>query len=234
MIARRDLLIGGACLAAAGAAYGLKPRRHVSLLGEAQLADVIPRRFGTWVSHDVTDLVAPREEESLASRLYSQTVGRIYQQSSGGPAVMALIAHGDTQSDSLQLHRPEVCYPFFGFAISGNRALHLPVGGRASIPARQLVAKAPTRQESIVYWSRLGNFLPIDSGEQRVDRFKTALGGYIADGLLARFSIAGAASEEAFAAIKAFIPALVEATAPARRKVLIGETLAAAMTGGGA
>jgi EpsI family protein len=233
MIARRDLLIGGACAVAAAAAYGLKPRRHVSLLGKAALADVVPRTFGGWVSHDVTDLVAPREENSLASRLYSQTVGRVYQHGDTGAQVMMLLAHGDTQSDSLQLHRPEVCYPFFGFAISGNRPLHLPLGGGVTIPARRLVATAPGRQESIVYWSRLGDFIPIDSSEQRVDRFKTALSGYIADGLLARFSIAGNAAEAAFATLEEFVPELVRATTPNQRKVLVGESLARAMGAGG-
>ena len=79
---------------------------HVSLLGDDKLADVVPRRFGAWTSHDVSDLVAPKTEDSLSARLYSQTVGRTYLNTETGAEVMALIAHGDTQSNSLQLHRP--------------------------------------------------------------------------------------------------------------------------------
>jgi len=231
MIARRDILMGGACVVAAGAALALRPRRHVSLLGKDALATIVPRQFGDWSSHDVSDLVAPKTEDNLSAKLYNQTVGRVYRNLATGSDVMVLIAHGDTQSDSLQLHRPEVCYPAFGFAISDNRPLRLRLSGEASIPARRLVAKAPGRRESIVYWSRLGDFMPVNSGEQRLDRLKTAMGGYVADGLLARFSMTSLPPEEAFPVLQDFVLGLVAATPVDKRKVLIGERLVRAMIG---
>ena len=60
--------------------------------------------------------VAPETPDSLAARLYGETVGRIYRQQSTGDQVIMLMAHGDVESNELQLHRPEVCYPAFGFA----------------------------------------------------------------------------------------------------------------------
>jgi EpsI family protein len=229
MINRRDLLIGGACLAAAGAAYGLKPRRRVSLQGSAKLEQVVPRRFAGWSSRDVSDLVAPKTEDSLAAKLYGETVGRVYAPLAGEIEIMMLLAHGDTQSNDLQLHRPEVCYPAFGFAISNSQPIQLPLPGGVKLPARRLVATAPGRQENIIYWSRLGEFLPTDGSQQRLDRLDTAMHGYVADGLLARFSVLGSDPGTAFEAVSDFIGQLVKAVPPGQRRSLIGSPRASAM-----
>lgn len=231
MIDRRNLVIGAACVAAAGTAYALKPRRHVSLLGRRLLEDIVPKAFGEWSSQQVSNLVAPKKEEgTLAAKLYSQTVERTYRNVVTGAEVMTLIAHGDTQSDALQFHRPEICYPAFGFAITQNQPTQLSLPGGARIPARHLVADGPGRREVIVYWSRLGEYLPIDGGEQRRDRLKTAMAGNISDGLLARFSLLGASPETSFAVLDPFVAGLIMATRPDQRDALIGTQLATKLT----
>ena len=229
MIARRDLLIGGACVAAGAAAYELTPRHRISLQGSAKLEQIVPRRFGAWTSRDVSDLVAPQTPDSLMAKLYSEAVGRVYLHASTGAEVMMLLAHGDTQSNDLQLHRPEVCYPAFGFAISKSMAIALPLAGGVTVPARRLVAVAPGRQENIVYWSRLGEYLPIDGTQQRLDRLKTAMAGRVYDGLLARFSMIGSDTDTAFASVEGFIGELVLAVRGVQRVSLIGTTRASAM-----
>ena len=232
MTGRRDFLIGGACLAAAGAAYGLVPRRHVALLKAGlRMDDIVPTAFGEWTSRSVTDLVAPKEEDSLSSRLYGQTVGRIYSRPQGDGEIMMLLAYGDTQSDDLQLHRPEICYPVFGFAISHSEVVQLPLAPGASLPTRRLVADAPDRRETIMYWSRLGEFLPLDKKQQQIDRLRTAMDGNIADGLLARFSVLGADADLSTNLLASFIPPLLRAVAPGRRQALIGSKLAGALAG---
>jgi EpsI family protein len=222
MVARRDLLIAGACLAAAAGAYGLKPRRSVSLQGAARLDQFVPRKLGDWTSRDVSDLVAPPTPDSLAARLYGETVGRIYTQASTGAEVMMLLAHGNTQSNDLQLHRPEVCYPAFGFAITNSAAIEMPLPGGVTLPARHLVATAPGREENIVYWSRLGEYLPINGNQQRLDRLRTAMQGFVADGLLARFSMVGSDPQASFATLVPFIGQLVMAVPSRQRVSLIG------------
>jgi len=104
MISRRDLLIGGMLVGASASAYALTPRRKMSLLGERELAKLIPEQFGTWKTVPSDALVVPETEDSLAAQLYSESVGRVYA-TPNNEAVMMLIAYGDTQSDSLQLHR---------------------------------------------------------------------------------------------------------------------------------
>jgi EpsI family protein len=230
MIGRRDLLVGTTCLAGAGVAYALQPRRRVSLLERGRtVEEIVPRTFGVWKSQDVTDLVAPKIEDSLASRLYGETVGRVYRNGETGEEIMMLLAHGDTQSEDLQLHRPEICYPAFGFSISQNAVTDVGLAPNVAIPSRRMVADAPERRENIVYWSRLGEFLPLDRRQQQVDRLKTAMKGDIADGLLARFSMLSMDPTGAVSVIERFIPLLVRAVAPDQREVLIGTQRAAAL-----
>ena len=235
MINRRDMIVGATCLAGSGAEYFLKPRRRVSLLPSGQTVDqAVPRAFGPWASHDVSDLVAPKIEGSLASRLYGETVGRVYAHAVTGAEIMMLLAHGDTQSEDLQLHRPEICYPAFGFAIQHSVAVDVPVAPGVAVPSRTLVAVAPDRRETIIYWSRLGEYLPVDRKQQQLDRLRTAMSGVVADGLLARFSMVSQDSQAAFGTLTDFIPALLQAVRRERRPVLIGTTRAAAMAAAGA
>ncbi len=223
MITRRDALVGSACLAAAGASYGLTPRRRVSLLGSnRKLESIVPIAFAEWTSQDVSDLVAPKVEGSLVAKLYNESLGRVYTNSVTGFQVMALLAHGDTQTDDLQLHRPETCYPAFGFTIRSSSVFDLIIHGPVSIPSRRLVADAPERRENIVYWSRLGEYLPISRQQQQVDRMATAFQGNIADGLLSRFSVVDSDTTRAFAVLEGFIPKLVLSVAKSDRAALIG------------
>ena len=226
MTSRRDILIGCACLAGAGTAYALVPRRKVSLLGPVTVASIVPRSFGDWVSRDVTDLVAPKEEDSLASRIYGETVGRVYSRPAGGAQIMMLLAHGDTQSDDLQLHRPEVCYPAFGYAISQNREVDIPLAAGAAVQGRSLVATAPESQETILYWSRLGEYFPTSRGQQHFDRTRTAMQGIVADGILARFSVEGGRPADAYEAMQPFVSQLIRSMKPTHRAALVGTVLA--------
>jgi len=226
---RRNLLLAAACFVGAGAAYGMTPRKHVSLMAGQNLADIVPAAFGGWTSRDVTDLVAPNTQDSLASRLYDQTLERIYADANSGAEVMVLLAHGDTQSNQLQLHRPETCYPAFGFELSDNRQVDLRIGANAVLPGRQMVADAPGRRENVIYWTRLGDLLPSSDNEQRLDRLTAALQGYIADGLLARFSIAAEDSARALTSVRAFIQDFLWATPSPARRGLVGTRIAAAM-----
>jgi EpsI family protein len=234
MTTRRDILLSAACVATAGAAYAFTPRRRISLLGAGRkLEDVVPRTIGDWASQDVTDLVAPKIEGSLVTKLYNQTVGRVYTNARTGTEIMALLAHGDTQSDDLQLHRPESCYPAFGFWIRSSQVVDLKIFGSVTVPSRRLVAEAPERRESIIYWSRLGEYLPLDRRQQQFDRMATAFNGNIADGLLTRFSIVNPDIEASFRTMEGFIPQLVRSVAPPDRPVLIGTTRSAELVADG-
>ena len=230
MIERRDFLIGGACLAATAGAEVLRPHKRVALLGEQKLESIIPKSFGVWKAQEAEGIVTPQTEDSLAARLYNQSVGRMYA-GPEGRAVMLLIAYGNTQSDTLQLHRPEVCYPAFGFTVTENRPARFDLGRGAFVPGRNLVATAPGRDERISYWTRIGEYLPTSNSEQRQMKFRIALSGIIPDGVLVRISNTEADDTEGFALNERFAADLLQAVPAAVRPALITSDKARQLAG---
>ena len=222
---RRELLLGGGCAAALGAAEWLRPRQHVSLFGQAKLTQLIPTQMGDWIRAEGGDIIMPRTEGSLASTLYADQLARNYRHRDGGPLVMLLAAHGDSQSDLLQLHRPESCYPAIGFSIHERRDFPLSLAPDVTIPAVAMNARTAGRSEDLLYWTRLGEYLPTSASEQRRDRLRTAMDGFVSDWVLIRASSLRY-DGPAFPRIADFLQALVGALPQAGRRALIGTGLA--------
>jgi EpsI family protein len=222
MIARRDLLIGAACLAGAVGGAALKPRRDVQLLKGGKVADLTPATFGGWTSEDVGDPYAVNGKGTLSAKLYNELVVRQYINQAAEVGIVMLLAYGGKQSDELQLHRPEVCYPAFGYNLVRNEPLSLPIAPGVTLPARRLAAEMDDHRESIIYWSRLGELLPQDAGQQRAARLRSGMQGIVPDGLLCRFSMVGENVEQNWKVLDAFVVELLAAIAPGKRNVLIG------------
>ena len=226
MIDRRDLLIGGACAIAATSAQALKPRNKVTLLGKVNLEDVTPRRFQNWSEAHVGQVVQPESDDSLAKTLYNQRVARVYADQASNAFVMLLLAYGNTQSDLLQLHRPETCYPAFGFSLSSFSRTAIPLANGAAVPATNLVATIEQRMENVTYWTRIGEFLPRTQTEQRIDKLKTAFEGVIPDGILVRCSTLGDNTAACMDLNRRFLSQLIASIAPRYRPAFIGSALA--------
>ena len=217
---RRALFAGALCVGGALVAQGLKPHKYVSLLQSTKLDDLVPRRFGAWSSEDVGDPLAINGPGTLSSKLYNQLVTRAYSDGLGQPILM-LLAHGERQSDELQLHRPEICYPAFGYALLENEPMAVPLGGQVGLPARRLLAKSPSNEESVIYWTRLGEHFPVSFNEQRTARFRDTLAGVVPDGILCRFSTADNTAG-AWPRLEQFVRTLLAATSAPGRRVLVG------------
>jgi EpsI family protein len=217
------------CLMAAAGAFALKPRRRFSLLADKKLSDVTPREIPGWVSTDVGDLTASSTPDSLVSRLYGELVQRVYHNQTSGDEVMVLLAHGDSQTNDLQVHRPEECYPAFGYELGRDRSIALPVSNGVTVPARMLLATAVGGSEGVVYWVRMGENLPNTEQAQRVVRLQTAMQGFVADGLLARFSVSTTDDDAALAIIGGFVQSLLGAVDATNRAAFIGTARAALM-----
>lgn len=225
---RRDLVFGAMGLAALGTAEALRPRRRLRLLEKGTVKGALPVAFGNWSSEESSDYIGPELSGSLTRALYSELVPRTYYHETTGEAVMMLAAYGDTQSDLLQLHRPEFCYPAVGFNLQMSRPAQVPLGEGLALPSRKVVATTQQRTENIIYWTRMGEDLPQSAGEQRTTRISQSIQGYIPDGILMRLSALGE-SEEAFAMLEQFIPALLKAIPMPDRKAFIGTRLSTAI-----
>ena len=98
-----------------------------------------------------------------------------------------------------------------------------------TVPCRRLVATSSERQETILYWTRLGEAFPTTVTEQRLERLRTAMHHYIPDGLLARFSVVGPDKVSSLAIMERFVPDLVMHVAANQRRALIGTARASAL-----
>ena len=232
MISRRHLMIGAVCAGAAAAGAAAKPRREVTLLAGKSLDDIVPAAFGRWRAQDIADPLALNTEGALSARLYTQQLARLYTHAETLDGIVLMMAYGARQTNELQLHRPEVCYPAFGFTLSRNEATQIALPQGVGLPARQMLATADERLESVVYWARLGEFLPTSGAAQRVDRVRIALQGVVPDGLLARFSTPSSADPApAWNLIRSFAASLILAVAAPDRAALIGAQRARRLNG---
>lgn len=227
MSGRRELILGGLAVGALAAAEGLRPRRRLKLLQDGTIAGRLPAAVGAWREEDVSGLVGPPEGQ-LARSLYSEIVSRVYRNQDSWAGIMLLAAYGDTQSDLLQLHRPEACYPAVGFNIASTRAATLALSGGATLPVRHVVATTKERTENILYWARMGEDLPQSSGGQRAARLENAVRGYVTDGILVRLSMLGE-PEQSFPILDQFTAQMLQGIARSKRPALIGTRLSQQM-----
>lgn len=217
---RRDLLIGGATLAAAGTAFARMPHDPLMLIGKDQLDKIVPLKIGDWTFDTTSGLVLPPPDQ-LARLLYDQQVARSYTSPDQLP-VMLLLAYGSSQSGMLQIHRPEICYPASGFKLTETEVTSVPLPAGKMLPSRSFTANSDTRVEQVLYWTRIGELVPTGWWGQRLAVVRSNLHGKIPDGLLVRLSTVSNDADQAQATLKKFARAMLEEMPLATRRMLIG------------
>ncbi len=217
---RRDLLVGGAALAAAATAAARMPRRTIIRIGKDQLDHIIPLRVGSWSYESASGFVLPPPDQ-MARLLYDQQLTRSYSAPDQLP-VMLLLAYGSSQGGMLQIHRPEICYPASGFHLSETRVSAVPLDRTHVVPCRSFVATSDTRTEQVLYWTRIGDLVPTSWTGQRLAVIRNNLAGFIPDGLLVRLSTVASDPLAAQRTLQAFARTLLNGSSPRIRRMLIG------------
>lgn len=217
----RTLLIGLCMLAAAGMAYAMKPTRHAAAADKFNLETAIPRQFGAWTEEQQQQirLVDPRQQETI-DRLYSQVLMRSYVNGEG-TRVMLAIAYGSDQSDDLQVHRPEVCYPAQGAQLLTTTNASLPTQW-GEIPIRRLTTQLGPRHEPVTYWVMVGDQAIIGGLQGKLAQLSYGFRGQIPDGMLVRASTIDSDDERAFTQQAQFLQDMLAAVPPESRKRLAG------------
>ena len=119
----RNIILMTLMLAASGLAMALRPTQKIADQGpKVDLEAMIPRVITDWheEKQPSMQIVDPQQKE-LIDKIYNQTLSRTYVNDKGY-RIMLSIAYGSDQSDTLQLHKPEVCYPAQGFALKSKQA----------------------------------------------------------------------------------------------------------------
>ncbi len=219
----RNLLIGVAMLLAAGLAFVLTPKTKLADQGpRIDLETMIPKQFGDWrVDESIVPLQVSPDVQAKLDKIYNQTLSRTYINSQG-QRIMLSIAYGSDQSDSMAVHKPEVCYPAQGFEVLQMRKGMLDVAG-ISLPVVRLVAQHNSRIEPITYWISVGGE-PVTGGlDRKIAQMRYGLTGKVPDGLLFRISSIDPDSTRAYALHASFASDMFQALNTDGRVTLFGK-----------
>lgn len=221
----RIRLAAAALVLALCGSWLLTPRElAVRGAGGPLLGDMIPRTVGDWQVDDTLMPVLPQpqdDDRSLAARIYDQTVVRTYR-NAHGDQVMLVAAYGRDQSDSLQLHRPEICYRSQGFQVSDPVRQRLSVDRTTRLPVVRLITRQRTRHEPVTYWTRVGDAVPQTTLSRQWTKLLYGLRGKRPDGVLVRVSTISREPETAFATQDRFIRDLFAAMDRSHRPFFMG------------
>jgi EpsI family protein len=227
LISFKHLVIALCMFAAAGMALALKPTTKVADSGpKVDLEVLIPQQFGDWkVDTTIVPLLVDPEVQAKLDKIYNQTLTRTYV-NSRNERIMLSIAYGGDQSDSMAVHKPEVCYPAQGFQILKNSSDTFSTG-EGNIPVKRLVATQGKRIEPITYWTTVGDAVAVSGIKWKLQQMKYGLTGKIPDGLLFRISSIQADENAAYRAQDDFSRALLGALTPEGKERIIGKPGAA-------
>jgi hypothetical protein len=150
-----------ACVALLGAARGgsryvLTPHRLMARMHDVfDIDSHIPHAFGDWSPLPAFQVIKP-PADGLEAEIYNQEVSRALVDKEGH-VVFLIIAYGESQSDRLQLHHPEVCYTAQGFRVTRPATSKFDWSPSAPpIVVTRLIASREDRLEPISYWMRVG------------------------------------------------------------------------------
>jgi EpsI family protein len=221
-ISFKHLVIGVCMFVAAGMALALKPTHKVADTGpKIDLEVLIPKTFGDWtIDTTIVPLIADPELQAKLNKIYNQTLTRTYV-NSRNERIMLSIAYGGDQSDSMAVHKPEVCYPAQGFQILKNKVGIFSTEG-GDIPVKRLVATQGQRIEPITYWTTIGDTVAVGGIKWKLQQMKYGLTGKIPDGLLFRISSIQADEDAAYRVQDDFSRTLLGALTPEGKERIIG------------
>ena len=182
---------------------------------------MIPKQFGEWkLDETIAPLMVSPEVQAKLDKIYNQTLTRNYINGKG-ELIMLSIAYGGRQSTSMQVHRPEMCYPAQGFQVGSVSKDFIDASG-TKLPVMKLVATQGPRIEPITYWVMIGDS-PVRGGlEQSLARVKYGLTGKIPYGILIRVSTISANETQSYRIEEQFVRDMLGAMPARYRKILTG------------
>ncbi len=219
LLTRRGVLVGGAMTLTGAVTYAATPRRAEHRLAHEKLGNLVAKRIGPWSITTPAGVVTATEESEQTDG-YDQLLTRVYV-ADGLPTIMLLIAYGSTQGGSLQLHRPETCYPGQGFATADHEEVPLSLATGQAVATRRFTATRGDRVERVLYWTRIAGRFPLNSAGEYAAIIGSVLQGVVPDGVLVRFSTVGPDPRGEDVALTRFARMMIATAAPAGRKILV-------------
>jgi len=182
-------LIGIAMICAAALAVAARPTpRLADQTRNFSLERLLPESFGEWTTDkSILPIAVSPDVQAKLDRIYNQVLSRTYV-NAVGQRIMLSVAYGGDQSDTMQLHRPEVCYTAQGFQVVRQSLDQLRTGFGFNLPVKRLIAVHGARFEPITYWVVVGNEATVVGLRQKLAQLRYGLTGKVPDGMLVRVS----------------------------------------------
>lgn len=218
----RSFLLFGLMLAASAGAYALRPTHKIADQGpKVELETMIPLAFGDWREEKQfsAQIVDPQQKEMI-DKIYSQTLSRTYVNGSNY-RIMLSIAYGSDQSDSMQVHKPELCYPAQGFILE-NKQVGTLTAGQISLPVTRIMTSLEQRHEPVTYWTTIGDYTVKGNINKKLVEMSYGLTGKIPDGMLIRLSSIDPEPARAYRVHEQFAAQMLAAVEPETRRRLAG------------
>jgi len=188
MIERRDFFLGGIFLIGVGAEGALLLGRRSASAKPVPIDAMLPQQFGQWHARPEAAPLLP-QRDAYIDQIYNDYVARCYVKPESEPVIL-LIAYGKAQGGDIEVHRPESCYPPYGYTMSPSRMVHLDLKGRP-VAATALTATIEGSSQQILYWVRVGEQFPATHWQASLAVAGAALTGRVLDGILVRLSTVG-------------------------------------------
>jgi len=217
-----SLAVGALMVSSAAVTKVITPSvKMADAQGQFNLAAMVPAAFGDWREDtSIIPLQVDPATQAKLDKIYNQVLSRTYVNSTG-QRIMLSIAYGGDQSDTMSLHKPEVCYTAQGFSVSGAQTGNIDTGYGA-LPVKRLFAAVGARNEPITYWVTIGKKATLPGMQQRLQELRYGLTGMVPDGMLVRVSSISADAAAAYALQESFIHAMLHSMDEASRVRLIG------------
>jgi len=215
------VLVSAVCTAALAGAL-VPTIRVADTRPKTPLSELVPASFGEWVEDRSMPVVLPAPDvQANLNKVYNQVLARTYVNKQGY-RIMLSVAYGGDQSDGMQVHRPEVCYPAQGFEVQRVWADDVQLADR-SIPVTRATTRLGPRIEPLTYWIINGEQVIRPGFGARLVQLQYTMRGKIPDGMLVRVSSIDPEMKRAFEMQDRFSRDMAQALDPAFRIRIVGQ-----------
>ena len=214
------VLVSAVCTAALAGAL-VPTIRVADTRPKTPLSELVPASFGEWVEDRSMPVVLPAPDvQANLNKVYNQVLARTYVNKQGY-RIMLSVAYGGDQSDGMQVHRPEVCYPAQGFEVQRVWNDDVKLADR-SIPVTRATTRLGPRIEPLTYWIINGEQVIRPGFGARLVQLQYTMRGKIPDGMLVRVSSIDPETKRAFEMQDRFSRDMALALDPAFRIRIVG------------
>lgn len=214
---RRECIIGSTLIVGGMAGFAVKPTKPVG--SGADLKGILSASIGNWTRIE-RSLDSVPQPSAYTQSIYEEVVAGHFV-SPEGSVVTLLLAYNRSQNYASQLHRPDICYPASGFKILRQKDIDISLQGR-NIKGRIIDTIRGTREERVLFWTRIGSQYPRSLTQQRLEIFRAAFSGKNNDGIVVRFSTPASTIDDSDGILLRFAREFTEGLPKEKSRLLIG------------